>query len=407
MPRSCRQLATPHRRGMVSDFDETWISFQLVSFARSRAPVTGMPCGKVARRAWRCREVLCGLPVEERKRIDGAASLATECSELRSRIIGTGRALPDRVLTNRDLERTLDTSETWILERTGVRERRILAPELATSDLATEAGRQACQAAGVEPAEIDCIVLATVTPDVRLPATAAYVQRKLGARPGGAAFDVSAACAGFLYGLGVADGFIGRGMFRRVLVIGVEVLSRIVDPTDRNTAVLFGDGAGAVVLAPEVGPRGVLSTHLFADGNHTDILHIPGGGTRASFSGAAIDQRQQFVRMNGREVYQHAVRNMAAAAKVALQANQMEAADLAWVIPHQANHRIVEAVAERLEIGLERFIVNLDRYGNTSSASLPIALSEAVDGGQVKEGELVLLTALGGGLAWGSALIRW
>jgi 3-oxoacyl-[acyl-carrier-protein] synthase-3 len=327
--------------------------------------------------------------------------------DLRSRIIGTGRALPERVVANRELERTLDTSDTWIRERTGVRERRVLGPEWATSDLATEAGRQACQAAGVEPAEIDCIVLATVTPDVPLPATAAYVQRKLGARAGGAAFDISAACAGFLYALGVADGFIGRGMFRRVLVIGVEVLSRIVDPTDRNTAVLFGDGAGAVVLVPEAGARGVLSTHLFADGKHTDILHIPGGGTRLTRSGAALDQRQHFVHMNGREVYQHAVRNMAAAAKIALEANQLEAADLAWVIPHQANHRIIEAVAERLELSLERFIVNLDRYGNTSSASLPIALSEAVDRGQIKDGDLVLLTALGGGLAWGSALIRW
>lgn len=326
---------------------------------------------------------------------------------LASRIIGTGRALPERVVTNHDLEQTLDTSDAWIVERTGVRERRILAPELAASDLAAEAGRQACRAAGVEPDEIDCIVLATVTPDVPFPATAAYVQRKLGARRGGAAFDVSAACAGFLYALGVADGFIARGMFRRVLVIGVEVLSRIVDPADRNTAVLFGDGAGAVVLAPEVGPRGLLSTHLFADGTHTDILHIPGGGSRSPLSSTGLEQRQQFVRMNGREVYQHAVRNMAAAAKIALEANQVEATELAWVIPHQANRRIVEAVAERLALSLDRFIVNLDRYGNTSSASLPIALSEAVDRGQIADGDLLLLVALGGGLAWASALIRW
>jgi len=326
---------------------------------------------------------------------------------LRSRIIGTGRALPERVVTNHDLERTLDTSDAWIRERTGVRERRILAPELATSDLAAEAGRDACRAAGIEPKQIDCIVLGTVTPDVPFPATAAYVQRKLGARAGGAAFDVSAACAGFLYALGVADGFIGRGMFRRVLVIGVEVLSRIVDPMDRSTAVLFGDGAGAVVLAPEEGPRGLFSTHLFADGEYADSLHIPGGGTKAPLSAAALERREQFVRMNGREVYQHAVRNMAAAAQIALQANQLSRADVAWVIPHQANRRIVEAVAERLDIGLERFIVNLDRYGNTSSASLPIALSEAVDSGQVSDGDLLLLVALGGGLAWASALIRW
>jgi 3-oxoacyl-[acyl-carrier-protein] synthase-3 len=321
--------------------------------------------------------------------------------------MGTGRALPEGVLTNRDLERTLDTSDAWIVERTGVRERRVLRPGLAASDLAVEAGREACRAAGVEPREIDCIVLATVTPDVPLPATAAYVQRKLGARAGGAAFDVSAACAGFLYALGVGDGFIGRGMFRRVLVIGVEVLSRIVDPTDRNTAVLFGDGAGAVVLVPEAGRRGVLSVHLFADGQYTDILHIPGGGSKAPLTPAALEQRQQFVQMNGREVYQHAVRNMASAAKIALEANGLHSGDLAWVIPHQANQRIVEAVAERLEMSLDKFIVNLDRYGNTSSASLPIALSEAVERGQVEEGDLVLLTALGGGLAWGSALIRW
>jgi 3-oxoacyl-[acyl-carrier-protein] synthase III len=327
---------------------------------------------------------------------------------VKSRIIGTGRGIPPRRMTNADLESMVDTSDAWIVDRTGIRERRILDPSLVTSDLATEAARNACQAAGVSPAQIDCIIVGTVTPDVPFPATATYVQRKLGAAAGGCAFDLSAACAGFLYGLAVADGFIHRGAFKRVLVIGVEVLSRIIDWTDRNTCVLFGDGAGAVVLAPEASDaRGILSTHLYADGNFADLLYIPAGGTREPLTADGLAARQQFVKMNGREVFKHGVRNMAAASRAALDANGLRPADVTWVFAHQANLRIIEGVSDRVAIPLERFFLNIERYGNTSSASLPIALDEAVERNQLAPHDLLLFAALGGGLSWASACVRW
>jgi 3-oxoacyl-[acyl-carrier-protein] synthase-3 len=327
---------------------------------------------------------------------------------MRSRIIGTGRGIPERRLTNHDLEQMVDTSDAWITERTGIRERRILDKSLATSDLATQAARNACQAAGISPSEIDCIIVGTVTPDVPFPATATYVQRKLGAAAGGAAFDVSAACAGFLYGLAVADSFVTRGTFKRVLVIGVEILSRIIDWTDRNTCVLFGDGAGAVILAPETDEtRGVLSTHLYADGNFAEMLYIPAGGTKEPLTPENMAARQQFVKMNGREIFKLGVRNMSAASKTALDANGLKPDDVSWVFAHQANLRIIEGVAERVAIPLSRFFLNIERYGNTSSASLAIALDEAARGGHLKQGDNLLFTALGGGLAWASALVRW
>jgi 3-oxoacyl-[acyl-carrier-protein] synthase-3 len=326
---------------------------------------------------------------------------------VRSRIIGTGRATPPQILTNRDLEKMVDTSDQWIAERTGIRERRILDESLATSDLAAEAGQAACKKAGISPSQIDLIIVGTVTPDMPFPATACHVQRKIGAGVG-PAFDVSATCAGFLYALATADGMIGRGLAKRALVIGVEVLSRIVDWTDRNTCVLFGDGAGAVVLAPESDVRrGVLSTHLYADGSFTDILCIPGGGTKLPATPEVLAARQNLVKMNGREVYKHAVRNMSAAALTALATNGIGPAGIDWVFSHQANLRIIEAVAERVNIPLDRFFLNIHKYGNTSSASLPIALDEAVEAGVVKEGQRLLFTALGGGLAWGAALVRW
>jgi 3-oxoacyl-[acyl-carrier-protein] synthase III len=328
---------------------------------------------------------------------------------VRSRIVGTGRGIPEKVLTNSDLEKMVDTSDTWIVERTGIRERRILDKSKATSDLATEAGLKACQAAGIEPASIDCIIVGTVTPDHPFPATAVYVQKKLGARAGGAAFDLSAACAGFLYAMATADGFIGRGMFKRVLIVGVEILSRIVDWKDRNTAVLFGDGAGAAVLVaePESEGRGILSTHLHADGNFADILNIKAGGTRVPITPERLDAREHLVHMNGREVYKHAVRNMASASAAALAANGLHADQVSTVFAHQANIRIIEGVAERVGIPMDRFFLNISRYGNTSSATLPISLDEALEQGRVKAGDLLLFTALGGGLAWGSAVMRW
>jgi 3-oxoacyl-[acyl-carrier-protein] synthase-3 len=326
----------------------------------------------------------------------------------RSRIIGTGRAVPARVLTNDDLAKMVDTSDGWISERTGIRRRHILEPERAASDLAAEAGREACRKAGVDPSEIDCIIVGTVTGDCPFPATATFVQQKLGARRGGCAFDLSAACAGFLYGVSIADGFIRTGTFRRVLVVGVEVLSRIVDWTDRATCVLFGDGAGAVVMTgDEDGKRGLLSTHLYADGSLTDILWQPGGGSRDPVTGKAFDPQSFFVKMNGREVYKHAVRNMATAARAALDANGLTPSDVAWVIAHQANLRILEGVSERIEIPMTRFFINVDRYGNTSSASVPTALDEALEQGKIKEGDILVFAALGGGLAWASAAMRW
>jgi 3-oxoacyl-[acyl-carrier-protein] synthase-3 len=325
-----------------------------------------------------------------------------------SRIVGTGRGVPPRVLTNADLTKMVDTSDSWIVERTGIRERHILDPSLAASDLATEAARSACSKAGVDPATIDCIILGTISGDYPFPSTATIVQRKLGAMAGGCAFDLSAACAGFIYGLSIGDAFIRRGQFKRVLVIGVEVLSRITDWSDRGTCVLFGDGAGAVLLtADDSGKHGVLSTHLYADGNLTDILLQPAGGSREPITAEAIAAKRNVVRMNGREVYKHAVRNMAAASRTALEANGLVPDDVAWVIAHQANIRIIEGVSDRVGIPMDRFYINVDRYGNTSSASVPTALDEALEAGKIRDGDLLLFSALGGGLAWASAAVRW
>jgi 3-oxoacyl-[acyl-carrier-protein] synthase-3 len=314
---------------------------------------------------------------------------------IETRILGTGTGIPGKVLTNLDLERMVETQDAWITERTGIKERRILEPGRMTSDLAAEAGRKACVDAGVAPADIDCIIVGTVTPDMPMPATAVTVQQKLGAKPGSAAFDISAACAGFIYGLGIGDGFIRTGQFQRVLVVGVEVLSRIVDWSDRNTCVLFGDAAGAVVLGPgtrAARPRGILSTHMYADGAGVDHLYQPLGG---------------FVKMQGRAVFAHAVRNIAAACEAALEANAMRPGDVDLVVAHQANLRIVEGVAQRLGLPMSKFFINIEKYGNTSSASIPVALDEARRAGAIQPGMTLLLCALGAGYSWGSALVRW
>ncbi len=322
--------------------------------------------------------------------------------------MGTGRAVPPKVLTNEDLSKMVDTSDAWIVERTGIRQRHILDPSLAASDLATDASREACRKAGVAPSAVDCIIVGTVTGDCPFPATATFVQKKLGAAANGCAFDLSAACAGFLYGVSIADAFLRAGQFKNVLVIGVEVLSRIIDWTDRSTCVLFGDAAGAVLMTrDEGGASGVLSTHLFADGAQAEILWQPVGGSREPITADALAAKRQFVQMNGREVYKHAVRNMASGARTALDANGLGSDDVAWVIAHQANLRILEGVSERVGIPMSRFFTNVDRYGNTSSASVPTALDEAVEQGKVKRGDLLLLAALGGGLAWASAAVRW
>jgi 3-oxoacyl-[acyl-carrier-protein] synthase-3 len=325
---------------------------------------------------------------------------------MRSRVIGTGAYLPERRLTNAELERMVETTDQWIVDRTGIRERRLAADDEATSDLAAAAGRQALTAAGVPASELDLIIVATATPDMLFPATACLVQERLGAKQA-FAFDLSAACTGFLYALAVADQYLRAGTHRTILVIGAEVLSRMIDWTDRSTCILFGDGAGAVVLRGEQGERGVLSTHLHSDGSLWDLIHVPGGGSRLPPSVETLAGRKNFLKMKGNETFRVAVRALEEVAREALAANRLVPSDVALVVPHQANLRILQAVAERLGIPIERVFLNLDRYGNTSAASVPIALDEAVRQGRVRPDDLLLLEAFGAGLTWGAAMLRW
>jgi 3-oxoacyl-[acyl-carrier-protein] synthase-3 len=313
--------------------------------------------------------------------------------------------VPTKVLTNDDLSKMVETNDEWIRERTGIRERRILEEGRSTSDLCAEAAISALKAAEIEAKDVDCIIVATISPDMPMPAVAVTVQQKIGAGAC-AAFDVSAACAGFIYGLSLADAFVKTGQFKRVLVIGVEVLSRLVDWTDRNTCVLFGDGAGAVVVVPSNDERGILSTHLFADGSGMPYLNIPAGGSMEPASVKTVEQKRHFVKMNGKPVFTNAVKNISAASMTALEHNKVTSDQLDWVVAHQANLRILEAVAERTHIPLSKFYLNIHKYGNTSSASIPIALDEAVREGKIKSNDLILMSALGAGLSWGSALVR-
>ncbi len=320
-----------------------------------------------------------------------------------SRIAGTGSALPAKVLTNQDLEKFVETSDEWIATRTGIRQRHVAAEGETTADLAERAARAAMQAAGVEASELDMIVLGTTTPDLIFPSTACLVQHRLGAN-GCAAFDVNAACSGFLYALSVADSFIRAGNARTVLVIGAETLTRMLDWSDRNTCVLFGDGAGAVVLKADA-EAGILSTHLHADGGKKELLYNPVGvsvGFKPGEKNAGVR-----VLMTGNEVFKHAVRALDAVVDETLAANGLAKSDLDWLIPHQANLRIIEATAKRLELSMDRVIVTVDKHGNTSSGSVPLALDEAVRSGKVQRGQLLLLEAFGGGFTWGSALIRY
>ncbi|WP_395666710.1 beta-ketoacyl-ACP synthase III [Methylocella sp.] len=324
-----------------------------------------------------------------------------------SQILGTGAYAPKRVLTNRDLEALVATSDEWIVSRTGIRERRIAAEGEDTSDMAVVAARHALAMAGCAPEELDMIIVGTISADMPLPSCAALVQAKLGAR-NAFAFDVAAACAGSLYGLSIADRFIATGGARRALVIGAELLSRLVDWTDRNTCVLFGDAAGAMVLGPtEDSARGLLSIHLHSDGAAADILNIPGGGSRTPPSVDMLERKLDKVHMNGREVYKYALRVLPLAIEEALSANGLGVGDIDHVVSHQANLRIVEAALERLGVPMEKCWVNLDRYGNTSSASLPISLDEANRAGRLKQGDLIAMMAIGAGMAWGAGLMRW
>jgi 3-oxoacyl-[acyl-carrier-protein] synthase-3 len=327
----------------------------------------------------------------------------------RTRVLGSGSYLPKEVLTNDDLVHKLgiDTSDAWIRERTGIGSRHRAAPGEATSDMALHASKAALEMAGVKPDELDLIIVGTISPDMPFPAAAAFLQAKLGAHRS-AAFDVSAACAGSLYGLSIADQFIRTGSAKRVLVVGAELLTRIVDWTDRASCVLFGDAAGALVLGPEERKdRGILSTHLHTDGSQTGILCIPGGGSLKPFDAEVLAAREMLVRMNGREVYKIAVRQLEAVSNEALKANGVTTADLTHVIAHQANLRILEAVLKRLEIPIAKCHLNIERVGNTSSASVPLTLDEANRAGKLKDGDLILMMAIGGGMSWGSALLRW
>src|SRR5271163_1894116 len=311
-------------------------------------------------------------------------------------IVSTGAYLPSRILTNADLEKMVDTTDEWILSRTGIRERRIAAEGEFTSDMGAKAAEQALQLGGIDPKSIDLIIVATCTPDTIFPSTACHIQHKIGATRA-AAFDVGAACSGFLYALVTADQFIASGVYNTVLVIGAEKLSSIVNWQDRNTCVLFGDGAGAVILRHRPGARGMLAFDLGADGKQTEILSVPAGGCRIPITPAVLDQRLQFLQMSGKEVFKYAVTAMNRSAEETLEKAGLKPEQIRWFIPHQANFRIIDAVAERMNVGLEHFVINLDRYGNTSAACMPIALHETNMLGKLDRGDLILMVAFGGG----------
>ncbi|MCW5783406.1 MAG: ketoacyl-ACP synthase III [Nitrospirales bacterium] len=324
---------------------------------------------------------------------------------MNSLILGTGAYVPKRVLTNADLERMVETSDTWIIERTGIRERRVVDPGQACSDLAVEAAQRALIDADVAPSEIDLILVATCTGDSPLPSTACLIQHRLGANRA-AACDISAACCGFIYALAIADAYVKNGM-RHVLVIGSEVMSAITDWTDRNTCVLFGDGAGAVVVGQGTEGSGILSTHLHANGGLSDMIQVPGGGSREPASKEVLQEKRCFIKMKGNETFKIAVKSMEEATKEALEANKLAMDDVDLFIPHQANMRILNAVSQRLGLGREKLMINLDRFGNTSAASIPLALDQAIREGRIHKGSVVLLAAFGAGLTWASAVVRW
>jgi len=316
-----------------------------------------------------------------------------------SKVVGTGGYLPEKVLTNHDLERMVDTSHEWIYERTGIRERHVAAEDEKTSDLALHASRRALDAASLAPSDLDLIVLATTTPDMVFPSTACLLQAKLGAH-NSPAFDVQAVCSGFIYGMATADQFIRSGQYRNALVVGAEIYSRILDWKDRTTCVLFGDGAGAVVLSRSDAP-GIVSHHLHADGRYANMLAVPG-----TVSGGEVSGRP-FVKMDGAGVFKFAVKVLDEIVEETLTANGLEKSDIDWLIPHQANIRIIQATAKKLRLSMEKVVVTVDRHANTSAASIPLALDEAVRDGRIRSSQHLLLEGVGGGFTWGSVLVRW
>jgi 3-oxoacyl-[acyl-carrier-protein] synthase-3 len=321
-------------------------------------------------------------------------------------ILGTGSALPEKILTNFDLEKMVDTNNDWIVSRTGIKERRIADDETAVSDLAYEAALKAMESADITAEQLDLIIVATVTPDMAFPSTACILQDRLGAK-NAAAFDLEAACSGFLYGITVGQQFIATGMYKKVLVIGAETLSKITDFTDRGTCVLFGDGAGAVILGEVEEGYGILSTDLGAKGEGGKYLTLPAGGSRRPASIETVENREHFIKMGGGEVFKFAVRIMGQGAAAVVEKAGLQIEDVDYLVPHQANIRIIEAAAKRLKLPMEKVKVNLDRYGNMSAASIPVALDEAIKEGKVNKGDHVVLVGFGGGLTWGAALIRW
>jgi 3-oxoacyl-[acyl-carrier-protein] synthase-3 len=321
-------------------------------------------------------------------------------------ITGVGSYVPEKVLTNADLEKMVDTSDEWITTRTGIKERRMAAKEEFTSDMAAKAAQRAMKMAGVTASQIDLIIVATITPDMPFPATACFVQQKIGAKCA-AAFDLEAACSGFIYGLEIGQQFIMSRTYDTVLVIGAEKLSAITDWKDRNTCVLFGDGAGAAVLQNRENSHGLLTAVMGADGGKANLLFMPGGGSRCPATKESVDARLHFLRMSGKETFKNAVQAMCSAAQEVLRRCELDISCVNCVIPHQANRRIIDAVGERLGATPEQMFINVDRYGNTSAASVAIALDEAVTSGKIQRGDLILLVVFGAGLTWGAAVIEW
>ncbi|MFS8212115.1 beta-ketoacyl-ACP synthase III [Paenibacillus polymyxa] len=321
-------------------------------------------------------------------------------------VIGTGKYVPEKILTNKDLEAIVETSDEWIVSRTGIQERHIAAPEQATSDLAYEAAIKALESAGMTAQDLDLIIVATVTPDMAFPSTACILQDKLGAK-GAAAFDLSAACSGFVYGLATATSFIKTGIYNNALIIGADCLSRITDYTDRNTCVLFGDGAGAVVIGEVPEGRGFQSFDLGAEGAGGSLLKLEAGGSRLPASADTLENKQHYIYMNGREVFKFAVRVMGTATVEVLEKAGLSKDDIDLFVPHQANIRIIQSAMQRLDLPEEKVVVNVHKYANTSAASIPLALVEAAEEGRMKEGDRVLMVGFGGGLTWGASVLVW
>ena len=325
---------------------------------------------------------------------------------IRSRIIATGSYAPPKVLTNFDLEKMVETTDEWIISRSGIRERRIVETNVSTSDLGTQAALRALNAAGLSPEDLDFIITGTNSPDMPFPCTGCFIQAKIGAKKA-AAFDVSAGCTSFIHALSLADKFIKEDPSRKVMVLGAEIMSKVTDWTDRATCVLFGDGAGAIILAGEDGERGVLSTHLHSDGSLWELLYMPGGGSANPSSYETVDKRMHYIKMAGNQLFKVAVRALADVSQEALKFNGLKSEDIDIMIPHQANTRIIEAAAKLIGFPMEKVFLNIEKYGNTSSATIPIAMDEVQREGKVKAGDLMLLCSFGTGVTWGSAVIRW